>query len=88
MPKFLQFHALAATRGDGLRPELRILLEHTGEASEATSSDAARDCHLADLIVYSPLTISVQDPGGQCGPKRGCNADAASASIGVRRTRM
>lgn len=24
---FLQFHAIAATRGDGLRPELKALLE-------------------------------------------------------------
>ena len=35
MPPFLQLHALAATRGDGLRPELRRLLKRYAEASEA-----------------------------------------------------
>jgi hypothetical protein len=70
MPPFLQFHALAARRGDGLRPELRILLERLAEAPEAASSVAVPDCQLADLIEYSPLTVSVRDPAGQCGPKR------------------
>jgi hypothetical protein len=35
---FLRLHALAATCGDGLRPELRILFERLGEASEGVST--------------------------------------------------
>ena len=70
MPPLLQFHSLAATRGDGLRVELRILFERLAEAPEVASSVAVPDCHLADLIEYSPLTVSVRDPAGQCGPKR------------------
>ena len=50
MPPFLQFHALAARRGDGLRPELRILLERLAEAPEAASSEAVPDCQLAARI--------------------------------------
>jgi hypothetical protein len=69
MPPFLQFHALAAMRGDGLRPELRILFERLAEVPEAASSVAVCDCHVADLIEYLSPTMSVRDPG-QCGPKR------------------
>jgi hypothetical protein len=32
MTSFLNFHAFAATRGDGLRPELRALFERIGAA--------------------------------------------------------
>ena len=32
MTSFLNFHALAATRGDGLRPELRALFERVAAA--------------------------------------------------------
>jgi hypothetical protein len=70
MPPFLQFHALAAIRGDGLRRELCILLERLAEVPGAASSVAVCDCDLADLIEYSPLTMSVRDPAGQCGPER------------------
>jgi hypothetical protein len=65
MPRFLQFHALAATRGDGLRPELRILFERLAETPEAASSVAVPDCYLADLVNYSPLTMSIRDPAGR-----------------------
>jgi hypothetical protein len=61
MPPFLQFHALAATRGDGLRPELRMLLERLAEAPEADSSVTVLDAHLADLVNHSPLTMCVRD---------------------------
>jgi hypothetical protein len=70
MLPFLQFHALAATRGDGLRPELCVLLERLAEVPEAASSVAVCDCHVAGLIEYSPLTMPVRDPAWQCGPKR------------------
>jgi len=33
MPPFLSLHAIAAKRGDGLRPELLALFEHLAEAS-------------------------------------------------------
>ena len=79
MPPFLQFHALAAMRGDGLRPELRILFERLAEVPEAASSVAVCDCHLADLIEYSSLTMSVRDPAGQCGPKRGLRPQRAES---------
>ena len=41
MTSFLKFHAFAATRGDGLRPELRALFERTAAAprSELTVRD-------------------------------------------------
>ena len=51
MLRFLTLHALAARRGDGLRPELRNLLEHLAEAQKATLSVAiVDDCHLAKAI--------------------------------------
>ena len=43
MPPFLRLHALAATRGDGLRPELRILFECLAEASEGMSNVTIAD---------------------------------------------
>ena len=51
MQRFLQLHALAATRGDGLRPELRSLLERLAEAQKAILSVATTDnSHLANPI--------------------------------------
>jgi hypothetical protein len=57
MPPFLQLHALAATRRDGLRPELRILLERLAAAPEAASSAAVPDGHLAELVDISPHDV-------------------------------
>jgi hypothetical protein len=57
MPPFLQLHALAATRRDGLRPELRILLERLAAAPEAASSVAVPDGHLAELVDISPHDV-------------------------------
>jgi len=70
MPPFLQLHAFAAARGDGLRPELRILFERLAEAPEAASSTVVANCHSADVIDCSPLTMPVRDTAGQCGTKR------------------
>jgi hypothetical protein len=56
MLPFLQLHALAATRGDGLRPELRVLLERLAEAPQAASNIAvtiADDQPLMDVIGFS-----------------------------------
>jgi hypothetical protein len=54
MQRFLQLHALAATRGDGLRPELRNLLERLAEAQKATPSVAIIEaCHLANAIDFN-----------------------------------
>jgi hypothetical protein len=58
MPPFLQLHALAATRGDGLRLELRILFERLAEAPAAASNLNLPGCHLADLIDFSPRAMS------------------------------
>jgi hypothetical protein len=53
MLPFLRLHALAATRGDRLRPELLILLERLAEASEDVSNVAiADDRHLVDVISF------------------------------------
>lgn len=41
MTSLLNFHALAATRGDGLRPELRVLFERVAAAPR--SALAARN---------------------------------------------
>lgn len=65
MPRFLEYHALAATRGDGLRRELRILFERLAEASEAASNVAVPDCYLVDLVKHSPITMSIRDPAGR-----------------------
>jgi hypothetical protein len=40
MPPFLALHAIAARRGDGLRPELLALFEHLAEASGCGVTDA------------------------------------------------
>jgi hypothetical protein len=51
MLRFLLLDALAATRGDGLRPELRNLLERLAEAQKAAPNAAiVDDCHLANAI--------------------------------------
>lgn len=57
MPPFLQLHALAARRGDGLRPELRILLERLTEAPESVSNSAFPSDHLAELIEFPPVAM-------------------------------
>jgi hypothetical protein len=64
MLPFLHLHALAATRGDGLRPELRILFERLAEASEAASKVAiANDRHLMDVIGFSSGMVSSEPSG-------------------------
>jgi hypothetical protein len=53
MLPFLRLHALAAIRGDGLRPELRILFERQARASEAASNVAVVDWHQIELTLLS-----------------------------------
>jgi hypothetical protein len=55
MTSFLNFHAFAATRGDGLRPELRALFERVAAAprSELTLRDD-------DMIQSGPDPISAE----------------------------
>jgi hypothetical protein len=54
MPPFLQLHALAATRGDGLRPELRMLFERLAEVPEGASNvGAALNLYLINAIDLS-----------------------------------
>lgn len=53
MLPFLQLHALASTRDDGLRPELRILFQRLAEGLKAASIVAmaiADDQHPTDII--------------------------------------
>jgi hypothetical protein len=64
MLPFLQLHALAATRGDGLRPELRVLLERLAVASQAAPNVAvaiADDHHLIEIIGFSPVMAPDRD---------------------------
>ena len=66
MLQFLRLHALAATRGDGLRPELRILLERLAKASEGVSNVAIADGrHLVDVISFSSSTASDRETFGE-----------------------
>ena len=61
MPPFLQLHALAATRGDGLRPELRVLFERQAKALQAASNVAvaiADGQHLISPTVDRDRTVS------------------------------
>jgi hypothetical protein len=70
MLPFLRLHALAATRGDGLRPELRILFERLAEASEGVSNVAiADDRHLVDVISFSFSMASDRETFGERNPK-------------------
>jgi hypothetical protein len=65
MLPFLSLHALAAPRGDGLRPELRALLERFTEASDVAITD---DRHLTDVtnlvsdVVSGQETLAKRDP--------------------------
>jgi hypothetical protein len=69
MQRFLQLHALAATRGDGLRPELRNLLERLAEAQKATPSVAIiDDCHLANAIDSSSRMTPTRGAFGELDP--------------------
>jgi hypothetical protein len=54
MLPFLRLHRLAATRGDGLRPELRMLFERLAEASEASNVVIGDGWHRLDTIGFSP----------------------------------
>jgi hypothetical protein len=65
MPPFLQLHALAATRGDGLRPELRMLFERLSEEPQAASNVAAAlNLYLREVIDLSSCTPPMRSPFG------------------------
>ena len=51
MPPFLHFHALAAPRGDGLRPELLALFERLEAVREPDLTVTELNRHLADAVV-------------------------------------
>ena len=69
MLRFLRLHTLAATRGDGLRPELRILFERLAEASEGVSNVAiADDRHVVDVIGFSSSMASDRETIGKRRP--------------------
>ena len=60
MLPFLSLHALAAQRGDGLRPELKALFEHhaglaTGLTATIEPVDTEFLSEAADVIVDSPV---------------------------------
>jgi hypothetical protein len=56
MPPFLHFHALAAPRGDGLRPELLALFERHAAARKPDLTMAELDRHLADALARPHCT--------------------------------
>jgi hypothetical protein len=53
MPPFLHFHALAAPRGDGLRPELLALFERLAAVRKPDLTVTELDRHLADAVPRS-----------------------------------
>jgi hypothetical protein len=53
MPPFLHFHALAAPRGDGLRPELLALFERLAAVHKPDLTVTEVDRHLADAVARS-----------------------------------
>jgi hypothetical protein len=53
MPPFLHFHALAAPRGDGLRPELLALFKRFAAVREPDLTVIEFDRHLADAVAQS-----------------------------------
>jgi hypothetical protein len=65
MLPFLGFHAIAATRGDGLRPELRILFERLAAAGAATSNGAIAGLHQMDTSRYSSGMAAGQATSGK-----------------------
>ena len=69
MTSFLNFHALAAARGEGLRPELRLLFER---AATSPFSDVA--------IRHDGLLQSGPDPASEIVPER-VNVSLFSASL-------
>ena len=69
MQRFLKLHALAATRGDGLRPELRNLLERLAEAQKAAPSVAIiDDCHPANALASSSRMTPTRGAFGELDP--------------------
>ena len=70
MLPFLRLHALAAIRGDGLRPELRILFERLAGTSESDSNVAIADWHQMEVTRLSSGTVSMDPPRDDLrGPK-------------------
>jgi hypothetical protein len=72
MLPFLSLHALAAQRGDGLRPELKALFEHharmaTGLAATIEPVETESLYQVADAVADVPVTE--------------CGANGSSASI-------
>jgi hypothetical protein len=53
MPPFLHFHALAAPRGDGLRPELLALFERLAVVRKPDLRVTELDRHLAEAVPRS-----------------------------------
>jgi hypothetical protein len=61
MLPFLHLHTLAATRGDGLPPELLNLLERLAEAP-AVISEAMTDRHPMDATRFTAVDLPRQTP--------------------------
>jgi hypothetical protein len=69
MLPFLRLHALAATRCDGLRPELHILFERLAKPSEGVSNvTIADDRHVVDVIGFSSSMASDRKTFGKRRP--------------------
>ena len=80
MPPFLHFHALAAPRGDGLRPELLALFERHSAARKPDLTMTELDRHLADAVARSG-PHRTPDEGGAAPEK-----PAGDMALGVAET--
>lgn len=60
MLPFLHFHALAALRGDGLRPELLALFERLSSEHNSTVTELA-PMRAARLASFVPRPVSIEN---------------------------
>jgi hypothetical protein len=75
MLPFLRLHALAATRGDGLRPELRILFERLAGTSEAASNVGIADWHQMEVTRLSSRMVPMDPPHDDLRDPKGIKID-------------
>jgi hypothetical protein len=74
MPPFLSLDAVAAKRGEGLRPELRALFERL-----ATTPSYDANVRSDGMVQSGPDPASTKATPSQTPPRRKSNADSATA---------
>ena len=75
MLPFLRLHALAATRGDGLRPELLILFERLAGTSEAASNVGIADWYQMEVTRLSSGMVHMDRPHADLRDPKGIKID-------------